>query len=569
MPSQARIDANRKNAQKSTGPRTHEGKSKVRCNALKDGATARSPIIPGEDPAEFQHRLDTWTEDLAPTNDAERYLVEHAVRASWQLDRLDRAHAARLASQIRNATADRLHNLNQQVASLGRRLFHDPRGPIQTYPHFEYRIDTPRVSWTGLADDPDHPTTLLNELESTEPGCQWLLARWSELLDLLDKGLPWHSPDKLKAIRLLGHQPLDALDQPQIATIFLASHALDPAPRGPFHELWTELLGGEKLVYRIPPRRPQTPAIRTNATSLSPRLAQNASHPVTTRAPIPLANHQDRQQADDEEEIDRLAFDDSPGGERLRRAHATCSRSLLRSLDLLRKSRQPAPVPDPAPEPPSQTPEAPAKPAPADPRISNRNPRSSRPTTPKKQSHAQRKTPSQSPSPRNAGSPSRFHNVPDESQHASYTQNHQPVHQPPLSVSVLSVCALCALCGSIVFALLQARAKQPVLSRQAPKNPARWNPARPFLQTISQTQATPRPHPLIIVVESTNHRLFDNLEASNNSARVSLSSESVPRRGPPSRSIADARALAPAWLAESRYARTTSPERSRPRRTWA
>ena len=132
MPSQARIDANRQNAQKSTGPRTEEGKSKVRWNALKDGATARSPVIPGEDPAEFQRRLDTWIEDLKPQNDAERYLVEHAVRASWQLDRLDRAHAARLASQIRNTTANASHIRNQEVANLARRLFHDPRGPIKT-----------------------------------------------------------------------------------------------------------------------------------------------------------------------------------------------------------------------------------------------------------------------------------------------------------------------------------------------------------------------------------------------------------------------------------------------------
>ena len=373
MPSQARIEANRKNAQRSTGPRTEEGKAKVRFNALKDGATAKSPVIPGEDPAEFQHRIDTWINDLAPTNEVECYLAEHAARCSWQLDRLDRAHAARLAFNIRNAAHTASNTLHQQVASLGRLLFHDTRGPIQTYPHFEYKPHIykgqTRVSWSGLADDPDHPQSLLLELESTAPGCHWLLAQWSQLRRLLDHNLPWQSPDKLKAIRLLGHQPLDALDHPEIATIFLAAHALDPAQPDPFKELWTDLHAGEKDRYepQLAARGFDTfdPAQPEMARDWLKTLITQQTHRIQSLA----ADHQARHQAEEAEEADRLAFDDTPGGERLRRYHATCSRSMIRSLDLLRKARQSPPAPDPIPtaHPDQKNKPKPSEPSPANP----------------------------------------------------------------------------------------------------------------------------------------------------------------------------------------------------------
>jgi hypothetical protein len=40
-PSQRRIEANRRNAQRSTGPKTPEGKGKCAKNAVKHGLTAR------------------------------------------------------------------------------------------------------------------------------------------------------------------------------------------------------------------------------------------------------------------------------------------------------------------------------------------------------------------------------------------------------------------------------------------------------------------------------------------------------------------------------------------------
>jgi hypothetical protein len=58
MASAAQVLANRSNAQKSTGPRTPEGKAVVSQNAVKHGLLAREVVIKGEDSGEFEFYRD-------------------------------------------------------------------------------------------------------------------------------------------------------------------------------------------------------------------------------------------------------------------------------------------------------------------------------------------------------------------------------------------------------------------------------------------------------------------------------------------------------------------------------
>jgi hypothetical protein len=59
MASQARIDANKRNAQRSTGPKTEAGKARAKLNALKDGSHAKtvSAVLPQEKPLELDQRI--------------------------------------------------------------------------------------------------------------------------------------------------------------------------------------------------------------------------------------------------------------------------------------------------------------------------------------------------------------------------------------------------------------------------------------------------------------------------------------------------------------------------------
>jgi len=90
MATPAQIAANQRNAQKSTGPRSVEGKSVSRLNALQHGVNAQLPIIPGEDPAEYQALVTEYHERFQPRTPDERYHVQTMIDADWQKRRLTR-----------------------------------------------------------------------------------------------------------------------------------------------------------------------------------------------------------------------------------------------------------------------------------------------------------------------------------------------------------------------------------------------------------------------------------------------------------------------------------------------
>jgi hypothetical protein len=93
MASPAQITANRANAQKSTGPRSVEGKSASRFNALQHGIDAASVVIPGEDPAAYDALAAEYRRDLRPQSPSEIFHVDTMLRADWMKRRLELVEA--------------------------------------------------------------------------------------------------------------------------------------------------------------------------------------------------------------------------------------------------------------------------------------------------------------------------------------------------------------------------------------------------------------------------------------------------------------------------------------------
>jgi len=100
MTTEARILANRLNAQKSTGPNTPQGKAVVSQNALKHGLSARHDVITSESQADFDLHRDALLAELDPIGPMESILAERIVSLSWRLKRAD---------LIQNQTFDALH----------------------------------------------------------------------------------------------------------------------------------------------------------------------------------------------------------------------------------------------------------------------------------------------------------------------------------------------------------------------------------------------------------------------------------------------------------------------------
>jgi len=82
MSTQAQIMANRRNALKSTGPRSPSGKAAVSQNALKHGFLARQDIIASESQAEFDLYRDHILTEPAPATTMESVLADRIISLS-------------------------------------------------------------------------------------------------------------------------------------------------------------------------------------------------------------------------------------------------------------------------------------------------------------------------------------------------------------------------------------------------------------------------------------------------------------------------------------------------------
>jgi len=83
MATQAQVDANQANSQKSTGPKTEEGKARSSRNRLSHGFASSTRFVAGEDPAVFNLLLDDLLAEHQPATPTEQILVEQMAHHHW------------------------------------------------------------------------------------------------------------------------------------------------------------------------------------------------------------------------------------------------------------------------------------------------------------------------------------------------------------------------------------------------------------------------------------------------------------------------------------------------------
>lgn len=100
MISPQKLEANRENAQKSTGPKTTAGKQRSRWNATKHGLLARSTVIlegkGKEEKREFDRVLAELRKDRQPVGFLEEMLVEQMANCYWRLGRAARCEVTEI-----------------------------------------------------------------------------------------------------------------------------------------------------------------------------------------------------------------------------------------------------------------------------------------------------------------------------------------------------------------------------------------------------------------------------------------------------------------------------------------
>jgi hypothetical protein len=340
MASLAKIAAAIANGRKSGGPKTEEGKRKSRMNALKHGLTAKTVLLPEEDPAEFRRLMLGWFESVRPQDQFEASLVERGVYANWQLDRADRSDSARLWLKAYSYAEDEKNRVADEVTGLVRQLLRAPSGRPAALPCTSVPGEDPA---RGTACRPvelgDHPTDLISALLKSGPGCRMLLDLWAELEASLEKD-GWRVPERFRAFRLLGMHPSTSYMTMELASLIQACQALDPDAGSLVGEVWNEFVPADALpqleaMYQREIGHMKTAPDRATARQYLIEIIKRETAVIAEKA----QRHDEVAEAEGPLLPHRLAFDDSREGRLMTRYQNSCRTFFLRCLDELHKHR--------------------------------------------------------------------------------------------------------------------------------------------------------------------------------------------------------------------------------------
>jgi hypothetical protein len=106
MASEKQVAANRRNAQRSSGPKTAAGKARAARNGLQHGLLAQPPVLPDEDPAMFEAHAQAVDDELRPVGALERECVQRISQLTWRLHRVARLETAVLTAQLYQQAVD-------------------------------------------------------------------------------------------------------------------------------------------------------------------------------------------------------------------------------------------------------------------------------------------------------------------------------------------------------------------------------------------------------------------------------------------------------------------------------
>ena len=125
MATETQIIANRRNAQKSTGPRTNQGRAAVSQNAIKHGLLTRQNVICSESQADFDLYRSQILDELDPGSPMESMLAERIVSLSWRLKRATRFQNQTINTLSARNTSSPLAKLTKSLLFKGRDLPQD------------------------------------------------------------------------------------------------------------------------------------------------------------------------------------------------------------------------------------------------------------------------------------------------------------------------------------------------------------------------------------------------------------------------------------------------------------
>jgi len=265
------LEAKRRNAKKSTGPRTEGGKRRAALNALKYGrytgqhTVEQTMLLLGEDPREFQAFRDSLIASRQPADAVERMLVDDVAMLAWKKRRLNRAQEG---LQLRNLELLELDR-HRQALEVGREsadvsqeevlksgLRRAPRSPSR-FGEILSQLDTlaALVSRQDFSQDIEPVITMLYGETATLRGAQI-----ANIYDQLgESGVETEEQKALQAALKMAieEETRDVLEE---YNLFLQEHVhVSPALRdsalAPVHPQWISIVRQEYTLDRLIERK--------------------------------------------------------------------------------------------------------------------------------------------------------------------------------------------------------------------------------------------------------------------------------------------------------------------------
>ena len=247
MATDAQINANRRNAQRSTGPKSEAGKKRSSMNATKHGMTSKHlNVMAGDDPVYYQSRIDAFMNDFPNMDSLEVSVCKRLVHVDHILDRVNVCRDYTLSERMRMAKTECQIARCDAAEELGRRLTFEPLD----------RMDIPKIHDPKIRErmdrrEADNPACLKRALEVTAEGCRWMIRRWEGLKGNLRAGQMWHFPEEYDAVRLLGLRPEQVMTEPEVFKIKVACQKIHPDAWSVWEGVLQAQMGAEEKCFYI------------------------------------------------------------------------------------------------------------------------------------------------------------------------------------------------------------------------------------------------------------------------------------------------------------------------------
>ena len=287
--SPAQLEANRKNAALSKGPKTAEGKQRSRGNALKHGMTGAGVVVSDEDAGEVATLAGELEVEMKPSGKLGRILVHRVAVMAVRLDKCARYDEVATAKRVRDAEIDWDETRQAEVEALA--------ATIDT---------TPAASVRGL--------------KRTRAGIDRLIRIGLLLRGVLDQTAsePWQAAHRERVNHLLGFADDEAVLSPADGPARAILGDFSGLPNG-----WSGIDADERK------RRARVQVV--------------ALIDAEAEALEALANDLDESEAIDRAEApERALFDSSKQGHLTRKYEAAAERTLFRALREFRQVEEEA-----------------------------------------------------------------------------------------------------------------------------------------------------------------------------------------------------------------------------------